>query len=359
MLATDPKARLDAKHPLWSEGMYHWGEPEAGYFLSKDEYVIRKDMSMLTDAGVDVLIMDVTNAVRYWDEWETIFAVIEKMKAEGNQVPEFCFWAFNGPVITVVQDLYDRVYKVGKYKDLWFIWDGKPLLLYNGTPSSDANGARRAKPQSALRCRRRYRCQEPALWRPGLHREVLPGLHQRGEEPLHAARHVVGYWEWSLANSEVSRLEGQINSRTNEYRSTIDKRNKIADIDHKLAELRRLAANRLLQGTLLNALQKTTVDDIQLLRLHVDQTYASVEGTKAHTNAAKRRHQRQTASHDRENCGQPRGLTPRPALATRSTASKRFWPPMLTLKTCWPVPTRSASRAFHPCRLPLSPASRA
>jgi len=140
ILATDPKARLDAKHPLWSEGMYHWGEPEAGYFLSRDEYVIRKDMSMLTDAGVDVLIMDVTNAVRYWDEWERIFAVIEKMKAEGNQVPQFCFWAFNGPVITVVQDLFDRVYKVGKYKDLWFIWDGKPLLLYNGTPSSDANG---------------------------------------------------------------------------------------------------------------------------------------------------------------------------------------------------------------------------
>ena len=140
VLAADPKARLDAKHPLWSEGMYHWGEPEAGYFLSKDEYVIRKDMSMLADAGVDVLIMDVTNAVRYWDEWEAIFSVIEKMKAEGNQVPQFCFWAFNGPVITVVQDLYDKVYKIGKYRDLWFIWDGKPLLLYNGTPGSDANG---------------------------------------------------------------------------------------------------------------------------------------------------------------------------------------------------------------------------
>ena len=141
ILAADPKARMDAKHPLWTEGMYHWGEPESGYFLSRDEYVIRKDMSMLADAGVDVLVMDVTNAVRYWDEWETIFSVMEKMKAEGNQVPQFCFWAFNGPVITVVQDLYERYYRAGKFKDLWFIWDGKPLLLYNGTPSSDANGA--------------------------------------------------------------------------------------------------------------------------------------------------------------------------------------------------------------------------
>ncbi len=140
VLAKDPSARLDAKNPLWTEGSYHWGEPEAGYFLSKDEYVIRKDMSMLADAGVDVLVMDVTNAVRYWDEWDVVFPVMEKMKAEGNKVPQMCFWAFNGPVITVVQDLYDKIYKAEKYKDLWYMWDGKPLLLCNATPTADANG---------------------------------------------------------------------------------------------------------------------------------------------------------------------------------------------------------------------------
>jgi hypothetical protein len=66
---------------------------------------------------------------------------MEKMKAEGNPVPQFCFWAFNGPVITVVQELYDKIYKASQHRDLWFMWDGKPLLLYNGTPSVDANGA--------------------------------------------------------------------------------------------------------------------------------------------------------------------------------------------------------------------------
>ena len=140
ILAADPNARLDAKNPLWAYDAYHWGEPEAGYFLSRDKYVIRRDMSMLTDAGVDVLIMDVTNAVSYWDEWDTIFSVMEEMRSEGNKVPKICFWAFNGPVITVVQGLYDRIYKEGRYKDLWYYWDGKPLLLYNGTPNADANG---------------------------------------------------------------------------------------------------------------------------------------------------------------------------------------------------------------------------
>jgi hypothetical protein len=139
VLAADPAARLDAKHPLWTAGSYHWGEPEVGYFLSKDKYVIRQDMSMLADAGVDVLVMDVTNAVRYWDEWDVIFPTMLEMKAEGNNVPKFCFWAFNGPCITVVQDLYDKIYKQNKYQDLWFYWDDKPLLLYNGTPNRDAN----------------------------------------------------------------------------------------------------------------------------------------------------------------------------------------------------------------------------
>ncbi len=139
ILNADPEARLDANHKLWYTNSYHWGEPEMGYFLSQDEYVIRKDLSMLADAGVDVMIMDVTNAVRYWDEWEVTFSVMRQMKAEGNKVPEFCFWAFNGPVITVVQDLFEKIYKEEKYKDLWFYWDEKPLLLYNGRPDFDAN----------------------------------------------------------------------------------------------------------------------------------------------------------------------------------------------------------------------------
>lgn len=102
LLLTDPEARLDAKHALWKTPSYHWAAPKACYFLRKDLYAIRKDMSMLSDAGVDMLVVDVTNAVRYWDEWEVLFSVMHKMKAEGNKVPQFCFWAFNGPVITVV-----------------------------------------------------------------------------------------------------------------------------------------------------------------------------------------------------------------------------------------------------------------
>jgi hypothetical protein len=65
---------------------------------------------------------------------------MQQMKAEGNRVPQFCFWAFNGPVISVVQDLYEKIHEPRRCQDLWFMWDGKPLLLYNATPAVDAAG---------------------------------------------------------------------------------------------------------------------------------------------------------------------------------------------------------------------------
>jgi uncharacterized protein YdbL (DUF1318 family) len=90
-----------------------------------------------------------------------------------------------------------------------------------------------------------------------------------------------------LVKSEVNRLEGQISSHASEYQVVLANQNKTSEIKHKLDALRRLSATRLLNGTLLNALQQTTVDDVQLLRLRVDQLYTLVEGTKTRTNEAK------------------------------------------------------------------------
>lgn len=144
VLEKDPNARMEKDNSAWQPkyyNSYHWGEPEMGYFLSADPFVIRRDVSMLADAGVDVLILDVTNAVRYWDEWNALFKVLESMKNDGNKVPQICFWSYNGDAIYVVQEIYDLFYSKGKYKDLWFYWYGKPLLLYNAEPSYDANGS--------------------------------------------------------------------------------------------------------------------------------------------------------------------------------------------------------------------------
>ena len=44
---------------------HHWGESELGYYLSDDQWVMRKHAYMLANAGVDVIVFDITNAYTY------------------------------------------------------------------------------------------------------------------------------------------------------------------------------------------------------------------------------------------------------------------------------------------------------
>jgi len=74
-------------------------------------------------------------------------------------------------------------------------------------------------------------------------------------------------------NSRLSSLEGQLSSQTNQYTQIIANRNKLNDLNTKLSALSRLATNRFLQATLLDALQQSTVDGIQLVKLHTDQAF--------------------------------------------------------------------------------------
>jgi hypothetical protein len=83
-----------------------------------------------------------------------------------------------------------------------------------------------------------------------------------------------------IAKGDLSLLEGNLNSRTNEYRQILDNQRKLGEGKQKLEALQRLATNRFLIGNLLNALQKNTVDNVQLVRLKVDQAYILTEETK-------------------------------------------------------------------------------
>jgi hypothetical protein len=84
-----------------------------------------------------------------------------------------------------------------------------------------------------------------------------------------------------MTKSEVTRLEGNLNSLTNEYRQILQSQNNLVETKQKLQSLERLAANRFLMGNLLNALQKTTSENVQLVRLKLDQTYTLVDEVKA------------------------------------------------------------------------------
>jgi hypothetical protein len=87
-----------------------------------------------------------------------------------------------------------------------------------------------------------------------------------------------------IANSELSKVGAQMNANTNKYNEVIEKQTKIGDLNHRMISLHSLSTNRFLNGDLLNALQQSVLDDIQLSQLRVEQSYALYEGTKNKTN---------------------------------------------------------------------------
>ncbi len=112
------------------ESMHHWGEPYLGYYVMNDDWVIRKHAQMLVDAGVDVLFFDVTNLCHYLPVVENLSRVYMQMRAEGNKTPQYAF-LLNTDTSDRFEAIYYGLYAKGKYSDLWFKWDGKPLVLAN------------------------------------------------------------------------------------------------------------------------------------------------------------------------------------------------------------------------------------
>ena len=120
ILAADPE------HPQWGGGTHYWGEPEAGYYIMKDEWIVRRHARQLCDAGVDLIVLDNTNDHIYEDVFRFIADVFRRMRAEGEPTPQIACLASQKSV----ELLWDKIYSRGLYADLWFRWKGKPLLLF-------------------------------------------------------------------------------------------------------------------------------------------------------------------------------------------------------------------------------------
>lgn len=83
-----------------------------------------------------------------------------------------------------------------------------------------------------------------------------------------------------MARNEVSHIEDRVKSQNQAYQQVLDNRKKLDEINVKLAALNRLATNRYLNGTTLNALQQTCVPDVRILKFHTLQSYTETEATK-------------------------------------------------------------------------------
>ena len=87
------------------------------------------------------------------------------------------------------------------------------------------------------------------------------------------------------AKVELTHLEATLRAHTNDFYQVLENKRKLDDTNMKLIRLQQLATNRFLNGTVLDALQHTTVDEVQLIRARISHEYIVVERTDNKTNS--------------------------------------------------------------------------
>ena len=116
---------------------HFWGEPLLGYYSASDEWVFRKHVQMLTDAAVDFIVIDATNAFTYSEPAKKLIGVWYEYLLQGFDVPQIAYYT-NSCSADTINRIYDEIYNNAELKakyprldELWFRLDGKPLIIGN------------------------------------------------------------------------------------------------------------------------------------------------------------------------------------------------------------------------------------
>ena len=115
----------------------------------------------------------------------------------------------------------------------------------------------------------------------------------RRKDPVKRALWVAGFivflvllWSSTLqfqvmiSKGNLNGLESKWNSIQKDYDQVVNVRKQYTEVEQKLTALQQLTTNRFLWGTALDALQRTSVDDVQLVRVKGEQTFTLSEDTK-------------------------------------------------------------------------------
>ena len=125
---------------------HYWAEPAQGYYRSTDATATENNMTMLYNAGVDFIIVDLTYATApVWapgtEPWttyiggpvKTLLDTITSMRAEGKGAPYVVFWMGSDNMFDY---MYQNFYSKSKWADCFVYWNGKPFIMkwnLNGT----------------------------------------------------------------------------------------------------------------------------------------------------------------------------------------------------------------------------------
>ncbi|MBE6698490.1 MAG: hypothetical protein E7581_08250 [Ruminococcaceae bacterium] len=121
--------------PITPVGSAHfWGEPVWGYYNSGDTWVMRKQIEMLTMAGVDFLVLDTSNNVLYENVTAKLFEILKEYQDAGWDVPRVMYYLGKhdlGADMQVIKQVYKIFYESDTYKSLWFTPNDpeKPMIV--------------------------------------------------------------------------------------------------------------------------------------------------------------------------------------------------------------------------------------
>ncbi len=149
-----PEAKNDYYHAAWpstAHGQtykYFWDEPIYGYYHSNDTWVLRKQAELLANAGVDVVFSDNSNGLATFSETYPVLYTIwdEALETGAVKSPKVSYiFPFEGSnvegynysaselVSVQLSEIYLSIYHPEIHKNLWFYWDGKPLMMTSHT----------------------------------------------------------------------------------------------------------------------------------------------------------------------------------------------------------------------------------
>ncbi|GAA4316146.1 hypothetical protein [Compostibacter hankyongensis] len=132
IVSAHPEVLNDFDNPYWGGGgMYYWGEPIYGYYKADDYWVQLRSIQLLTDAGVDLLVIDATNTLTYPRQADVLMRAMDAVRTQGRKPPKIAFYT-NTASGKTMQKAYNEFYKAGapyRHPDCWFYLDGKPLII--------------------------------------------------------------------------------------------------------------------------------------------------------------------------------------------------------------------------------------
>lgn len=134
LYANHPEVFEDAENPGWGGAKgtyYYWGQPVYGYYRGDDYWVHLRNIQLLTDAGVDILIIDATNRLTYPLQSEVLMKAMDAVRAQKKNPPKIVFYT-NTASGETIDEIYEQFYKAEapyRHPDCWYYLDGKPLVI--------------------------------------------------------------------------------------------------------------------------------------------------------------------------------------------------------------------------------------